>query len=149
MTKVQPVRGFSLAFRLCEVVLLGHVKAVVVNWFDVTTSSQDDYLKNVRLNFERRFQRLTLVDVVLWQLAHLTVDHTRVIPEKSLLAWCELRKTKTMLFKTTENTIFSGRGKRCIYEHYQWVQWGCVALCVFNAHLPMGAKGRDQVWLPW
>lgn len=31
MTKVQPVRGFSLALRLCEVVLLGRVKAVAEN----------------------------------------------------------------------------------------------------------------------
>lgn len=38
---------------------------------------------------------LTLVYVVLWQLAHLTVNHTCIIPEKSLFTGRKLiKKTK-------------------------------------------------------
>lgn len=44
---------------------------------------------------------LTLVYVVLWQLAHLTVNHTCVIPEKSLFTGRKLMK-KTKLYNYYE-----------------------------------------------
>lgn len=40
--------------------------------------------------------KLTLVYVVLWQLTHLTVNHTCITPEKSLFAGRKLMKKDKM-----------------------------------------------------